>query len=261
MSQNVIEGAMARLLWALAWADAMEEAGRSREMSGKEITHIMPPVPPLAYRCAERIAGEIEGWVGAQYGHVGGRSLHVMFTDAWKEHTGAARAREGASDEDRVRFGECLVYQYVGHGVSWTDDHNGPALRIPHGESPWELCELAAAVVALPQEAECTYTVSAEVEEEDPYGNVIACGDENDDRAEAERVKAEVRAGDVWEWASVTVSCTHTEHDGVGKDLLGCCSYDSKAEFVQDGYYADMKASAYRDLLEQWIADLYRAYS
>jgi len=130
----------AECLWAMAWADAREEAGNSVQ---GEITSQMPDVPALAYVLAAGVVGFAQ--------QLNGCSMYVAYN-----------AAQNAADFDekatRERFGYCLAYSYVGAGVTWGDDH--PAFLVPHrvggqqvfmwprGESPWELHELALEYVS-----------------------------------------------------------------------------------------------------------------
>jgi hypothetical protein len=80
-------------------------------------------------------------------------------------------------------------------------------------------------------------------------GNVLASGDDAEDRAAEEDVRVELEAGNPWAWCCVRVSVGWGEL--VGDDYLGGCSYASEEDFRVGGYYADMCAEARRQLLEQ----------
>jgi hypothetical protein len=98
---------IATILWGLAWADHAD-GHKCCNLSGCKIEDHMPEIPPIAWQWAERIAGRIEGEIGI--------SLLALY---------AAALRAGsASDGDEQRFGECLAYAAMGHGVSWLDDHD-----------------------------------------------------------------------------------------------------------------------------------------
>jgi hypothetical protein len=80
-------------------------------------------------------------------------------------------------------------------------------------------------------------------------GNVMASGDDDAD-AEAEQwVRDQLDSGNQWGWCFVRL---------VGRfkglqcwDGLGCCSYQSEADFRQCGYYDDMQAEVLRQLTEE----------
>lgn len=133
---DTITLACARTLWAMAWADAMEEQGRS--VRG-DIFECMPPVPALALVEAARIVARAET----------DNRLNI--------HACLAQAAESAWDHHR--FGECLAYSYVGAGISWEDDHAplmltcaiyGETRRFkwPHGETPVQLALYAENLVS-----------------------------------------------------------------------------------------------------------------
>jgi hypothetical protein len=127
---DTITCACAKTLWAMAWADAMEEHGRS--VRG-DILACMPPLPALALVEAARIIARAET----------DNRLNI--------HACLAQAAE--DDQNARRFGECLAYSYVGAGISWEDDHaplmlalsSEPARRFkwPHGETPGDLAAYA----------------------------------------------------------------------------------------------------------------------
>lgn len=68
-------------------------------------------------------------------------------------------------------------------------------------------------------------------------------------------VRDQIDQGNVWGWASVTVTAKFTTEDGEeleGHDYLGGCSYLSKEDFMQPGgYYPQMREAAYEDLCQQ----------
>lgn len=111
-TEQVIE-AMASTLWALAWADHVEETGCTN-LSGCEITEHMPEVPEAAEKAARTLASKL-----AQCGE----RLDVG------ELFRRAQMADGRSPDDdpwgrrSERFGHCVALQALGHGVSWSDDH------------------------------------------------------------------------------------------------------------------------------------------
>lgn len=122
---DTITHACAKTLWAMAWADAMEDSGQS--VRG-DIFECMPPVPALALVEAARIVARAES----------DNRLNIH----------ACHAQAAAQDEER--FGMCLAYSYVGAGISWEDDHapimlrdslSGESRRFkwPHGQTPVQL--------------------------------------------------------------------------------------------------------------------------
>lgn len=125
MRSDIVSG-MADILWGSAWADAMEEIGRGRELSGREITSIMPATPASAYRGAELIARSIEQANGQTLEELYRRALRADADDNGGRHR----------HEDAERFGGDLAHMSMGSGVSWFDDHAKFPLKVPHtGES------------------------------------------------------------------------------------------------------------------------------
>ncbi len=94
------------------------------------------------------------------------------------------------------------------------------------------------------------FETSAEVDDLEVRGNALASGDDAEDKAEEDRIIAEVNSGNVWAWACVKVTCLFRHW--TGDDYLGGCSYDSQESFEQPGgYYDDMKSQAVDDVIQQ----------
>ncbi len=74
-----------------------------------------------------------------------------------------------------------------------------------------------------------------------------------DDDVNATAVRRQIREGNVWGWALVTVRATlpgfsHQDVDGLA--VLGACSYRNERGFKRGGYYQDMKKDALERLNE-----------
>jgi hypothetical protein len=122
--REIIEG-IATILWGSAWADHAEEH-RCCNLSGCRIEDCMPAIPYTAWKEAFKLAREIERDNGAK--------LDVLYQREVNMHDlNPQRVRESAE-----RFGNCLAWESMGAGVSWTDDNPEHALKIPYGEN----CEL-----------------------------------------------------------------------------------------------------------------------
>ena len=120
-SDTFVKG-IALVLWDGAWADHCEEHD-CYNLSGCKIEDHMPPIPEIAWRMAERIAGHIEGKCG---------SLAVLFSQALKADDPTKELEhEDYHGELAERFGECLCYMAQGAGVSWFDDHEEFPLDVP----------------------------------------------------------------------------------------------------------------------------------
>lgn len=97
---------------------------------------------------------------------------------------------------------------------------------------------------------EVTFSISIQQDDCPVRGNVLSFGDDAEDRACEDEILARLRNGDVWAWADVKVSATWGDFEGV--DYLGCCSYESEADFkAAGGYYPDMCKRALDDLNRQ----------
>jgi hypothetical protein len=159
-NDSVLTG-IARCLWAMAWADAMEEAGKS--VSG-DIYSQMPNVPDVVLLEAAKMYGAVEQICGAHMpciiaaAHASDLGISLSERNDRQEKELCRYGNEEAFESYRERFGECIAYRYVGAGVCWTDDHKD--FRIPSNaarlwstvrfglETPWQVREAAEAAVS-----------------------------------------------------------------------------------------------------------------
>ena len=91
-----------------------------------------------------------------------------------------------------------------------------------------------------------TVTLECLPEDVPVRGNAMASGDPDVNRETEEWIFSELSAGNDWAWACAKVTVRWGEF--TGDDYLGACSYRNEADFVADGYYSDMVASALDDL-------------
>ena len=110
MEDQIVEG-IASILWGLAWGDHAEETSCTN-LSGCEITGIMPEIGPKAYTEAWRIVGATEQCSGSTLISILYACLRADGLDP-----------EQCASEHAERFGNCVAYAALGHGVSWFDDH------------------------------------------------------------------------------------------------------------------------------------------
>lgn len=117
MSDAVKDG-MASAFFATAWADMVEEEGMDVNLSGEEITNIMPEIDPSAEASAEKLYKRIE--------KDNGRSMERIVEEMYM--------REGGDEDYEFEelFGHYLAMESMGHGVSWSDDHAHHGLALPH---------------------------------------------------------------------------------------------------------------------------------
>lgn len=92
-----------------------------------------------------------------------------------------------------------------------------------------------------------TYRLYLEQDDTPVRGNALASGDDTADRECEDEILARLANGDIWAWA--VVRCEASFDDFTGEDYLGGCSYKDTQDFIQRGYWDDMKAQAYQTLL------------
>lgn len=150
-----------------------------------------------------------------------------------------------------ARLVNCLLE--AGENVDWTPDDGDidadlPALMARHPDIR----------TSLPTITDVTFTVEAEPELED-YTDHFDSGEPELDRDNEAWIAGQLRLGNVWAWCSVKVTATWTDELGKeyeGADWLGCCSYRSKRDFMQEGgYYTDMQNEAYAALIKEIAKD------
>lgn len=74
--------------------------------------------------------------------------------------------------------------------------------------------------------AEVEFSLDVIEEDIEIKGNVLASGNEKDDREAEEWVRSQLRAGNYWAWCAVKVTARWKNFYGC--DVLGCCSYEMK---------------------------------
>jgi hypothetical protein len=109
---SVVQG-FADALFKSSWAEFEEEKGTS--FSGKEILDVAPETPQEVVSFADRQIGNIESANGIDFD---------AFVPPGEE--------EGTYDP--WELGWYIGMEYLGHGVSWSDDHEDLGLEIPFGE-------------------------------------------------------------------------------------------------------------------------------
>jgi hypothetical protein len=113
------------VLWLSSWADNEEENGRT--YSGMKIEDVAPPCPASVRKIAKeyvRLLGKVNG-VKWKLPNDIMRCLCYLGAIADND------VRQGAGDTYSRRFGECLAYMALGHGISWFDDHQCFDLKVP----------------------------------------------------------------------------------------------------------------------------------
>lgn len=122
---SFLEGA-ARAMFVSAYADFVEsdEDGEARDLPrpgpGQDWYDFAPvTTPPNAYA----LAGELWAELRALNGGAGVYSLMLLAEEA-----------DGDCSVDPEEFGRCVAMTYMGHGVSWFDDHARFEMKVPHAE-------------------------------------------------------------------------------------------------------------------------------
>ena len=105
------------------------------------------------------------------------------------------------------------------------------------------------------QRDEVTIHVTAIQELVPIVGNVSVSGDESFDREVEDNILCRVQQGDVWAWATVTVTVDWEGQQA--SDHLGCCSYADEADFQQPGGYFDDMVDTALDTLNERLDRLY----
>lgn len=128
LEQVIINKGIARSMFVSAWADEMEEQGKSFS-PGSEIMQLAPHTPHQAVAEAYRFTGRIEG--------ANDSSLIVLLYKAAKAD---GRVVDEMSESEKIEyaesFGHYLLMESLGHGVSWFDSHQEFDLKIPDFENP-----------------------------------------------------------------------------------------------------------------------------
>lgn len=85
-----------------------------------------------------------------------------------------------------------------------------------------------------------------------PIRGSFSSGDDELDEQTALDIEKQLEYNE-WAWCCIKMEC---KYKGLtGTDYLGACSYKDSNDFMNDGYYQDMKQEAYADLIQQ-IKDL-----
>lgn len=105
-------------LWLSAWSNAMEEAGRGRELPNNITRESADPMPRSVARLARKFASLLV--------KLNRKSLTQIYEEASRRQGGEIDAEE---------LGYYLTMQGLGHGVSWTDRHKPFSVTIPRGET------------------------------------------------------------------------------------------------------------------------------
>jgi len=82
------------------------------------------------------------------------------------------------------------------------------------------------------------YEIIIHPEESSIEGNALASGDPDEDERCYQTIRDQLASGNEWAWCNVELRCSYA---GLSTSTyLGCCSYESEADFKAGGYYADL---------------------
>lgn len=100
------------------------------------------------------------------------------------------------------------------------------------------------------EDGDLAYALTIEEDSTPVRGNALCSGDEATDRACEDEILRRLDQYDTWAWALVRVTA-ETEIDGEifkGAAYLSGCSYNGTDDFLESGYWEQMKAEARDDL-------------
>ena len=97
---------------------------------------------------------------------------------------------------------------------------------------------------------EITFTVECLAEDIPIEGNVLASGDDEEDRMAEEAIRKDLDLGNPWAWCCIKVT---GRWEGLAMvDYLGCCSFSSEQDFMEgSGCYEDMTDEVVHMINEQ----------
>lgn len=128
LEKVIIEKAIARTMFVTAWADEMEEQGKSFAPQ-QEIMSVAPSTPSVAIKEAYRFVGALEN------------QNHMMISTLIHQAAKADGLTIDSMEESQLaeyarEFGHYMSMEAMGHGVSWFDDHKEFKINIPDYENP-----------------------------------------------------------------------------------------------------------------------------
>lgn len=103
--------------------------------------------------------------------------------------------------------------------------------------------------VKLPAISEVVFTTSIEPEYIEIRGNAMASGDDQVDKAYEDEIIRQLENGNEWAWCAVKVTAKWKGLEA--SNYLGGCSYKDEQDFMNCGYYEDMKLEAFISLTNQ----------
>ena len=105
--------------------------------------------------------------------------------------------------------------------------------------------------INIPRFEDCVFTVGCFEEHATIRGNVGAINNEETDTKTEDHIIKQLESGNPWAWCTVRVTCYYDAGlTGIyGTDYLGCCSYADEKDFIDGGYFEDMKHQAYANFL------------
>jgi hypothetical protein len=101
-----------------------------------------------------------------------------------------------------------------------------------------------------------TWTLNAEPEDVSVQGNVLASGNDAEDKKCENEILRDLKLGNEWAWCRAIV----TGHfKGLqASSSLGCCSYKNKNDFKRGRYFKNMQAEILQQL-QKLATTLYKS--
>ncbi len=114
INEVIVEG-IARALYVDLWMNEMEEAGLAKGWSGMDVMDLASETSPEAYEKAKELYKQIEE----------SNDVDLEFF---------VPPGEDENEFNEELLGHYLTLEALGHGVSWSDDHEDHGLKIPSTE-------------------------------------------------------------------------------------------------------------------------------
>lgn len=95
------------------------------------------------------------------------------------------------------------------------------------------------------------YRVEVLPEDMPVRGNALASGDPAEDKRVEDEIIERLECGDIWAWCTVRVVASLPDSVLEGEKYLGACSYRDLDDFMESGYYEDMRDCALEELQDK----------
>ena len=93
------------------------------------------------------------------------------------------------------------------------------------------------------------YSIKIHPEKTPIKGNAMDSGDPDYDARVEKGIRDRLNRGNRWAWCTVEVIAEYESF--TNSAYLGCCNFSSKKDFIDSGYYDDMKSEAKDGLIQE----------